>query len=229
MNDVTLVITSCNRPFLLKPTLESFMKYNTYPIKECIIIEDSGLQGINDFTKETLKEIPLKLIYNEKNLGQLKSIDIAYSQVKTEYIFHCEEDWEFIEYGFIEKSMKLLSLDEKIFTVWLRPYNCTSGHPIIEMKELSYNIMKKDFSYYDKGVKYTWYGITFNPGLRRTDVCLKYHPYSEIKKYESSDTGGEYSVNVAYGKDGFYSVIDKKPSGYVKHIGWNYHIRRNWE
>lgn len=35
-NDITLVITCCNRPFLLRPTLESFMKYNTYPIKEIV-------------------------------------------------------------------------------------------------------------------------------------------------------------------------------------------------
>jgi hypothetical protein len=229
MNEVTLVITACNRPGLLRTTIESFVKYNTYPIKECIIIDDSGLQGINNFCSEIVKDIPLKLIYNEKNLGQLKSIDIAYNQVKTDYIFHCEEDWEFIEYGFIEESFKILKEDEKIFTVWLRPYNCTSGHPIVSMDNLTYNIMKKDFSYYDKGVKYTWYGITFNPGLRRTDVCMKYHPYSNIKKYESSDMGGEYSVNVAYGQDGFYSAITKKTSGYVKHIGWNHHIKRSWE
>lgn len=229
MNEVTLVITACNRPQLLKTTLKSFVKYNTYPIKECIIIDDSGIQGINDFCIDMLKEIPVKLIYNEKNLGQLKSIDIAYNEVKTDFIFHCEEDWEFIEYGFIEKSMEILSQDEKIFTVWLRPYHCTSGHPIIQKNDLNYNIMKTDFSYYDKGVKYTWYGITFNPGLRRTDVCMKYHPYSEIKKYESSDIGGEYSVNVAYGQDGFYSAITKNPSGYVNHIGWNHHIKRPWE
>ena len=229
MNEVTIVITACNRPVLLKKTLESFVKYNTYPIKECIIIDDSGLQNINDFCSDILKEIPVKLIYNEKNLGQLKSIDIAYSQVKTDYIFHCEEDWEFLEYGFIEESFKILNQDEKIFTVWLRSYNCTSGHPIVHMNDLPYNIMRKDFSYYDKGVKYTWYGITFNPGLRRTSVCMKHHPYSNVKKYESSDMGGEYSINVAYGQEGYYSAITKNVKGYVTHIGWNHHIKRSWE
>jgi hypothetical protein len=47
-NDVTLFITSCGRPDLLKITLESFIKYNTYPIKEAIICEDSGINGIID-------------------------------------------------------------------------------------------------------------------------------------------------------------------------------------
>lgn len=230
MNEITLVITSCNRPFLLKPTLESFVKYNTYPIKECIIVEDSGLQGINDFAKDILINIPIKFIYNEINLGQLKSIDKAYKEVTTEYIFHCEEDWEFTDCGFIEASMNILKKDDKIFTVWLRNYNCTSGHPIVVEPHLEYNTMKRDFSYIDKGKTYTWYGITFNPGLRRKDVCMLLHPFSKIKeKFESEDTGGEYSINVQYGKMGYYSAITKKPEGYVKHIGWNHHIVRSWE
>jgi len=41
MNDVSLVITSCGRFDLLERTLDSFFKYNTYPIKEVIITEDS--------------------------------------------------------------------------------------------------------------------------------------------------------------------------------------------
>lgn len=46
-SDVTLVITSCNRFDLLKKTIESFSRNNTYPIREVIIIEDSGNFDIN--------------------------------------------------------------------------------------------------------------------------------------------------------------------------------------
>ena len=53
------------------------------------------------------------MIINEKRLGQMKSIDKAYSEVDTEYIFHCEDDWKFFKNGFIEKSMKLLEEDEE--------------------------------------------------------------------------------------------------------------------
>lgn len=229
-DEVTLVITSCNRPSLLKTTLESFMKYNTYPIKECIIIEDSGIQGVNDFVKNIVGNIPLKLIYNEVNIGQLRSIDKAYKEVSTKYIFHCEEDWEFTEYGFIEDSMKILSQDEKIFTVWLRGYNCTSNHPVVECPHSSYNIMKKDFSYLENGVIYTWHGVTFNPGLRRTDTCMKLHPYANLKEnIDSLEVNGEYTVNQEYGKLGYYAAITKNRKGYVKHIGWNLHVKRPWE
>jgi hypothetical protein len=33
------------------------------------------------------------VIVNKKRMGQLFSIDKAYSVVDTEYIFHCEDDW----------------------------------------------------------------------------------------------------------------------------------------
>jgi hypothetical protein len=49
--EVTLFITSCGRPHLLKRTIESFVKFNSYPMKEVILCEDSGLEGIVDFEK----------------------------------------------------------------------------------------------------------------------------------------------------------------------------------
>ena len=75
-SNVTLVITSCNRFDLLKKTLESFSKNNTYPIKEIIIIEDSGNPKIRNIIPNQWLD-NTKLIINEKNLGQIKSIDLA--------------------------------------------------------------------------------------------------------------------------------------------------------
>ena len=121
-NEVTLFLTACNRPQLLKTTLESFMKYNTYPIKEAIIVEDSGINGINDFALDILN-FPCKIIYNEKKLGQMKSMENGLKHIKTDYVFHCEEDWEFYNFGFIEDSFELLKKDSKICCVLLRGYD----------------------------------------------------------------------------------------------------------
>jgi hypothetical protein len=135
----------------------------------------------------------------------LKSIDKVYKDIKTEYIFHCEEDWEFFDYGFIEESLKIIKQDDKIFTVWLRPYHCTSGHPVIECNDLPYNIMKREHCYQHGNKTYIWSGVTFNPGLRRTDVCMKLHPYAEI----NNDLNGEYAVNNEYRLLGYYAAITK--------------------
>jgi hypothetical protein len=67
-NDVTLVITSCNRPHLLKRTLSSFVQMNTYPICKTYIIDDSGLQGCNDTVIEEFKDyLNITSIYNNIN------------------------------------------------------------------------------------------------------------------------------------------------------------------
>lgn len=235
-DEVTMVITSCNRAELLEKTLESFVKYNTYPIKETFIIDDSGIQGCNEKVVDKFKaNLNIKTIYNKQNLGQIQSIDKVYSYVTTKYIFHCEEDWEFLQPGFIEKSLCILNEpgNDKIYTVWLRPHNCTSGHPILyDDQKKGYYKMKPDFSYMDKGHLYTWCGFTFNPGLRKTRDCLLFHPYS-IKCEKSITNGkgyvGEYTLNKKYADAGFYAVILDDPKGHVNHIGWGQHIKREWD
>jgi len=216
-NKVTVVITSCNRPDLLRQTLESFLIFNTYPIEEFIIVEDSGKNGINDFCYDILPRDKVTLLYNEKNIGQAASIDRAYSKVKTDFIFHCEEDWEFYKKGFIEASFELLNNDPKIFTVWLRAHNDTNDHPVVNGKYGKE--MSRDFRYGN----YSWGGFTFNPGLRSTNHALMFSPLSAYVN-ES-----EYNINKLYQKAGIYASITQDPKGYVRHIGWGRHIKRPWE
>lgn len=218
---VSVVITCCNRPILLKKTLESFLKYNTYPIEKYIIIEDSGNFGINDFILNMIDSDHLELIYNEKNLGHIVSVDKAYEKVKTQYIFHLEEDWEFYQYSFIEKSIEILCKDSKIFTVWLRSHWDTNNHPFYRENLGGYYKIKTDHFYYDSGVKYTWGGFTFNPGFRRTEDCKLFGPYSKIN---DGKFVWEYDVNTKYREAGYYSVITDNPNGYVKHIGYGHHV-----
>jgi len=236
MNGITLVITSCNRPELLDKTLESFVKFNTYPIYETFIIDDSGVHGCNDSVIERYKEtLNLTMIYNDINIGQVQSIDKVYSLVKTEWIFHCEEDWQFLQPNFIEKSMKVFEENptEKIFTVWLRPHNDTSSHPIVfDTLNRGYYMMNRCFSYRLGNTVYNWGGTTFNPGLRKTETCLKFHPYSEKCKTFSVNSKkyiGEYEVNTEYTNEGYYSMILDDPVGHVRHIGWDSHIKRPWD
>ena len=209
--EVTLVITSCGRFDLLKETLDSFFEYNTYPIKKIIITEDSTERKKLEklISKYDNKNQNFKLIVNKIRLGQLKSIDKAYREIDTEYIFHCEDDWRFFKKGFIEKSMELLEEDEKILVVGLRA--------------------KEDFVqdfFYDKdyisktGEKY--YNVkgeifTYNPALRRKkDMDLfGLHEKLENQKYEEV-------LSNFYKDRGFKSIFLKEPA--VEHIGNKRHV-----
>jgi hypothetical protein len=212
---VTLFITSCGRPDLLLITLNSFLKYNTYPIEEAIICEDSGYNRINDFVTALLP-FPCKLIYNENRLGQMKSIENGVQYIKTPYVFHCEEDWEFFDYGFIEKSIELLKKNNKITSVWLR-----------EAGELFYRY-KFNFSKVENDDYYIVIGnehngnFSWNPGLRTLDVELTGIPYSIEDKFD------EGSLHKYFRNKGMYAVIIK-PDGFVRHIGWERHVKNTDE
>jgi hypothetical protein len=123
--------------------------------------------------------------------------------------------------------------DEKIYTIWLRPHHCTSGHPILyDEHNRGYFKMQPDFSYMDKGVQYTWCGFTFNPGLRRTVDCLLFHPYflkCDKSVKAEKEYVGEYILNKKYADSGFFAYILDDPKGHVNHIGWDQHIKRDWD
>ena len=110
---VTFVLTSCKRFDLLEQTLRSFLKYNTYPIEENIVIEDGPEIEKLTLILNKFSDIKFKALFNNPQLGQLRSIERAYSHVITEFIFHCEDDWLFYKSGFIEKSLLVLLENKK--------------------------------------------------------------------------------------------------------------------
>lgn len=232
--DVTVVITSCNRNDLLLRTLKSFNNFNNYPIKKIIIIDDSGV-GENLNWGEIEQELlhPYMIIKNKTNLGHIESVDIAYSHVDTNYIFHCEEDWEFYSSGFIEKSFEILDLDSKIFTVWLRAHTDTKNHPI--SFDEKYPIANTDFYYLmAANHKNIWCGFTLNPGLRRTSDCMILHPYSKLKVRELSKKKNlnimhEMDLSIYYKELNFRAAITSNEKGYVRHIGGKRHIPLPWQ
>lgn len=197
MKQITFFLTACDRPDLLKRTLESFVKFNTYPIKEAIIIEDSGKTGINDFAYEILKDIPLKIIYNEKNLGMIKSTLKGIKEIKTDLVFHCEDDWCFYKKGFIEDSIKILEMDSQVTLVSLLNY---------KKNKLLIDERKKGY-YYSKINKKSG-GYTTNPSLRYIKI---YEPYNIFES--------EGDISLYYINKGMRIAFTLNSKGYVGHTG----------
>lgn len=224
---VSLVITSCNRLHVLTPTIQSFFKYNSYPINEVIIIDDSGIKGcIDGCLKFIDKSINTKIIYNQTNIGQIKSIDIAYSHVTSEYIFHCEDDWLFYNSGFIEQSLKILEMNNKIICVWLRQYVnfivTQNGHNVLpKVIDDSYRLMNPCF----KERNNVWMGFTFNPGLRRLSDYKQISPYSQYMNDEKYGGVVELKLSSIYNDIGKFAAITLNENGFVRHIGWDCPVR----
>lgn len=208
---VTFVLTSCGRFNFLKKCIDSFFKFNTYPIEKFIIIDNSCGPDTNEIITEIFKNYNcnLQIIINDENIGQVKSIDKAYSNVTTPYIYHCEDDWEFTDYSFIENSIDILKFDNKVTNINTRVRNDGekgSLHPVkgpyVSENGLNYFI-------YELNYLNEWHGFSWNPGLRRLS------DYKLIGEY--SLYGNEAAVGKKYKDMGYYSAcLDKF---YNKHIG----------
>lgn len=229
INSVTVVLTSCGRVDLLEKTLDSFFKFNTYPIERFIITEDSAQEEVFDACNRLNKKYDnfIEFMFNKNKLGQSKSIDKAYSTVTTKYVFHCEEDWEFYRSGFIEDSIRILESSPKILQAWIRPKNDRVLNKISE-KVFELNGMKiravlpVSFSTGDTNEDGTpmivkdYMGFSWNPGLKRiSDYRLLNNGYTGMVR--------EHLVDHWYRDQGFIVVslsVDDN-DGYVKHIGWD--------
>src|SRR5690349_1972728 len=112
---VTAVVTSCDRHDLLDRTLGSFFANNTYPLRKMIVVEDGERVAVD--LREKYKSKTIEWISTGRRVGQIAAIDYAYSRVKTPYIFHFEDDWEFHQSGFIEGSLKIMKHHRKCLQV----------------------------------------------------------------------------------------------------------------
>jgi hypothetical protein len=232
MEKVTFVLLSCGRLDLLEKTLNSFLRYNNYPIERYIIVEDSADPVIYEQCKELNERFEniFEFIFNEEKLGQTRSIDKAYQSVNTPYVFYCEYNWKFYASGFIQKSLSVLKDRPDILQTYIRPktdgilnaigqhvFFTKDGVPFRRVMPVSFytgNILENG----EQEVVYNYSGFSFNPGLKR------------IKDYNMLGSGGYYSFGLEHAIDAFYrdlgffvvSVTNNDMDGYVKHIGTDY-------
>ena len=228
---VSFVMTACGRPDLMEKTLDSFFKFNTYPIERYIITEDSmDPEVFKECERLNTKKYGNKLefVFNNPKLGQSKSIDLAYGMIDTEYVFHCEEDWEFYDDEFIEQSLSILKADPQVLQAWIRP---KSDKILNDIKPEIYEIagvVVRDVlpkSFMVKGalpggkdlIVKDYMGFSWNPGLKRmSDYRLLKNGYSGIS--------AEHMIDAFYRshKNGYkvVSISENDEQGFVRHIGW---------
>ena len=221
-SDVTVVITCCGRLELLRKTLESFSQHNTYPINHIIITEDAGNEGVYSAIPIELKE-HCTVIINHEKLGQIRSIDKAYSLVETGYIFHCEEDWQFYRKGFIEDSKTILEANPQAYQVWLRSFY----HDI--HRDYPFHTLGEDLStgsvsaYRLLSSNPKWQGFSFNPGLRRlSDYQAITQGYSSLFDERNSSSIVESKISAIMKSCNMYAAVLENDA--VAHIGYGHHI-----
>jgi hypothetical protein len=231
VDSVALIITSCGRQDLLETTLRSFIAVNEFPLKEIIVVED-GDGSLNDQLKIIFREHDILWLETGMRVGQINAIDFAYSHCTSDYILHCEDDWEFYHGGFIDKSLILLKHHSWLLQVWLRSLLDTNKHPLLrhafETESVPFRLLAHN---HDAGAWGEWHGLSWNPGLRRRA------DYDAIGTFSSLDPTGikeswrvESEASIFYKDRGLLAAIlaTNDGEGYVRHVGKNRRVARDF-
>ena len=168
------------------------------------MIEDSGSEVVRQVISKFPHEIDL--IINQPKLGQMASIDLVYSTISTPYIFHCEDDWEFTRPGFIQESMQLLEAFSDVVMVSLRS---PKDAPPEALEQPVENFDGIKFRRMLSASRPEWFGMSFNPGLRRLKDYQRIGAYAEI--------GEEKNLSLHYKELGYRMVMLE--DGGVFHLG----------
>lgn len=214
---VSAVVTSCDRHDLLDQTIDSFYRFNSFPIDQFIVVEDGRNPPLH--LKNAFPRLDIQVLSTGERVGQIAAIDYAYSRIQNPYVFHMEDDWAFYAKGFMEKSMRILEAEPTCLQVWIRSLEDTNGH-LFSDKEFRKGRVKwrRMLTHY----RDVWHGFTFNPGLRRFSDYLLSNGYGNLTTYRFERPGlSERDIGEFYRRAGFHAAIlsDQGGKGYVRHIG----------
>ncbi|WP_068086553.1 glycosyltransferase [Polycladidibacter stylochi] len=207
---IALCITSCGRKNVLEKTLDSFMPYHSGSFSEKYLVEDAGSVDIAQYMKKAYPDV--KVLLNNEQLGQMKSIDKMYSLVKSEYIFHGEDDWLFEAKNTINECFEVLAAEPMVSVVCVRKLSDLQ-------EKFQRNCIRKEVN----GVKYAlmpldihpeWLSFSFNPGLVRKKLWDKYGPYEKYKTEER--------ISIVMKREGL--MVAFLDPGYCHHIGDGMHV-----
>lgn len=218
MNEVTVILTSCGRFDLLRRTLDSFFKFNTYPVKEFWICDDS-YESLPEWRVEfPFIKWPTPTVFK----NQIASLDLLWSLVKTPYAFVMEDDWEFLQPGFIEASMEVLQSNPKIMMVWLKELEPLNVSPIEFVGTVTNGAGKISYGIFKRQPN-LWAWHRFNPSLKRKADYDLIAPFSKHTTWNPNKPWkSEADISKGYHNLGFTAAI--LPTTYITHIGNNRHV-----
>lgn len=209
--DVTLVVTSCGRYDLLRRTLASMDPWLARFPNRLLVEDGPGEEADLAY----LRRSGFKVLVNGRTLGQHVAIDRAYAEIQTSFIFHVEDDWEFLREPDIVTAISILEAG-------IDGYQRVSSVCFSDRTELSWFCQETFREITINGSHYRYSldpqhhqnAFTFHPHLLRCDFAKKIGPYSLFRS-----EGG--IARFLYRRA--YIVVTETPKC-VRHIGDGRHI-----
>ena len=199
---VTCVLTSCGRFDLLRVTLDSFLAHHRSA--RFLIAEDSADEAFAEQVRDRYPKV--EVLVNQPRLGQHRSIDRAYAQVSTPFIFHMEDDFRFDRPVDVAEAVELIEIDHAISSVCFRRFDTLKLRHRLFAQRFAHGANRYARM---RRAHRDWYGFTFNPSVLRRDFWAERGPYQDYQN--------ERTISRAM-KDQGLGVVFQLPGSAV-HIG----------
>lgn len=179
--NISMCITSCGRPDLLKTSLESFYAVVDQEPQEVLIYEDSEAPKPEFLSDDIWRTRNVRWISGKARMGQCFAIARLIQEAKHDYVFWSEEDWLWQKQinPFMRESKAILDRFPWIVQVSLR--GPSGWHPLIE-REVNGCVGFVDqydaprFLIAEPYWRGEWGGWSWNPGLRRRSTLVAILP-----------------------------------------------------
>jgi hypothetical protein len=206
-SDITTFILSCNRLHLLERTIDSYLQ-TAGMVTKMVLLDDSGAPDVFEKLVARYGHIADIICFPE-NRGLWWAKDFMVSYCFTPYIFYLEDDWVFLQGGYLQQSKEILEKHREIGSVDI------SWRTFSEEGLDSYDeTLVEDKFFYKKPWQITenhlhWFIWQNSPNLRRrTDLLL----LGRIEEYYT-----EWNIDRKFFALGFKGCF--LAGRYVRHIG----------
>ncbi len=138
---VTVYITNFNYSEYIEKSIRSVLS-QTYKNIEIIIVDDNSTDRSKEILKKFIKHPKIKIIFNKKNLGLLKSSNIAIKASSAKYIMRLDAD-DFLNKKIVEVFIKKMIKKPNIAMVYSDYYEVNSnGKKLGAIKQINLNSKK---------------------------------------------------------------------------------------
>ena len=153
----SIVIPVCNLLGFTRLAAD-YIRKNTDTPYELVIVDNGSTDGTREYCAELGKEIDLKYIRNDKNLGPILAINQGIRAAKYDYICQMHNDVVIFERGWLGKIISIMEEDPKIGIA------CLAGRQYI----------RKDASCDEDTLKHNLLSIGLNPPMKEdvADVAV---------------------------------------------------------
>lgn len=110
---VSIVIPVCNLLGFTRLCVD-YIRMNTASPYELVIVDNGSIDGTKEYVDGLSKELDIKYLHNDKNLGPIRAINQGIMASKYDYICQIHNDVVIFEKGWLEKITAIMESDPGI-------------------------------------------------------------------------------------------------------------------